>query len=404
MQTKLFSAIVRLSATLVLAISSASALLGAPALRTIYETQKLSASDGQQGDDFGQAVSISGNLAIVGAYGDDDKGDSSGSAYIYAFDGTTWNQQAKLTGADEVAFDYFGMAVAISGNMALVAAPRDNTLGVDAGAVYVFSFDGTAWTQQAKLFASGAKDFDVFGISVALSGNIALIGALSANDDRGGAYVFTFDGTSWSQQAKLSAADGVLGDAFGSSVSLSGTRALIGAYSNGIGGAAYVFNFNGTTWSQAAKLTGLDTAADDTFGWTVSLSGNLALVGAPHAHNNRGAAYIFAYDGLTWSQQTKLKDPGGPDAHFTYFGSSVVLSNTVAVIGATHFLDSGQVYEFVLRRNTWALRAQLLASDGMAGDDLGVSVALSGNTVLAGADDIFNAGGTGKAYIFSLGH
>lgn len=194
MQTKLSSAIVRLSATLLLAISTASAVPGAPALRTIYETQKLSASDGQQGDDFGQAVSISGNLAIVGAYADDDRGDHSGSAYIYAFDGTTWNQQAKLTGADEVAFDYFGMAVAISGNMALVAAPFDDTLGDDAGAVYVFSFDGTAWTQQAKLFASNPQNFAIFGISLSLSGNIALIGAQGTDLGQGSAYVFTFNG------------------------------------------------------------------------------------------------------------------------------------------------------------------------------------------------------------------
>ena len=401
MQKRLSSAVVGLGVTLFLAISTASAVLGAPALPTIYETQKLSASDGQPGDSFGHAVSISGNFAIVGAYTDDDRGGDSGSAYIYAFDGTTWNQQAKLTGADEAAFDYFGWAVAISGNIALVAAPFDGTLGPDAGAVYVFSFDGAAWTQQAKLFASDPVNFAIFGISVSLSGNTALIGAQGEALGRGSAYVFTFDGTSWRQQARLSPADGALGDDFGCSVSLSGTRALIGAFDNGVGGAAYVFNFNGTTWSQEAKLTGLDTAGDDTFGWSVSLSGDLALVGAPHKQNNRGVAYIFAFDGLTWNQQTQLKDPGG--LGLAYFGSSVVLSDRVALIGAELFSRPGQVYQFVLRRNTWSLKAQLLASDGMPGNYLGVSVALSGNTVLAGADDTFASNGPGNAYIFSLG-
>ena len=123
----------------------------------------------------------------------------------------------------------------------------------------------------------------------------------------------------------------------------------------------------------------------------------------PYRDNSRGAAYIFAFDGATWSQQTKLKLSGAMQGDS--FGSSVVLSDRVAVVGAEHFRDPGRVYEFALRRNTWTLRAQLLASDGMNGNYLGVSVALSGNTVLAGADDTATSmGGPGQAYVFSLGH
>ncbi len=338
-------------------------------------------------------MSISGNLAIVGAYVGD-------AAYIYAFDGTTWNQQAKLTG--EMGSDYFGRAVAISGNTALVGAPTDSTVGLNAGAVYVFTFDGTTWTQQAKLFASDPEQTAIFGISLSLLGNTALIGAQGDDGGQGSAYVFTFDGTSWSQQGKLTATDGNFGDYFGCSVSLAGNRALIGAYAPGLGEAAYVFSSNGTTWSQEAKLTGLDTRQDDSFGSAVSISGDVALVAAPDRGSGRGAAYIFGFDGATWTQQTKLTISGATPADS--FGSSVVLSDRVALIGAQHFRDPGKVYEFALRRNTWTLRAQLLASDGMAGNYLGVSVALSGNTVLAGADDTFASNGTGNAYIFSLGH
>jgi hypothetical protein len=401
MPTK-FSAVFNLGAALFLAISTASASPEAPTLKTIYETQKLTDPDGGSDGDFGAAVAISGGLAIVGNHVDPIKGSFSGSASIFAFDGTSWNLQAKLTASDEVANEEFGAAVAISGNMALIGAPHDSTLGLDSGAVYVFTFDGTAWTQQAKLFFSGeGGDLSSFGAAIALSGNTAVIGAPGFYDP-GAAYVFTFDGTAWTQQATLTASDGVNLDNFATAVSLSGDRALVGAYGNGIGGAAYIFSFDGTTWSQEAKLTGLDTRADDSFGFSVSLSGDLALIGAPDKNQSRGAAYIFAFDGSNWSQQTKLKITGAEK--YDSFGSSVALSDTRAIIGAQKFMDPGIVYEFALRRNVWTLRAQLLASDGVSGNYLGVSVALSGNTVLAGADDTFHPVDPGGAYIFSLGH
>jgi len=379
----------------------AKAVWAMPAtVKIINETEKLTAFDGEAGDSFGHAVSFSGNLAIVGAFVDDDKGVFSGSAYIYAFDGTTWNFQAKLTGLEEVADDQFGYAVAVSGNMALVGAPFDSTLGLASGAVYVFTFDGTFWTQRAKLFGSDiAGDLSNFGVSIALSGEAAVIGA-SGFHDPGAAYVFSFNGTTWSEQARLTASDGSNLNDFASSVSLSGNRVLVGAFQNGLGGAAYVFSFDGTSWSQEAKLTASDTAEDDQFGWSVSLSGDLALIGAPNSHN-KGQAYIFAFDGTTWSQQTRLKDPGGK--RYDAFGSSVALSDMVALVGARQFADPGTVYVYSMRRNSWTLRAQLLASGGVDGETLGVSVALSGNTVLAGADDSHYSPGAGQAYIFSLG-
>ncbi len=217
------------------------------ALKTIYETQKFTDPDGVSYDNFGGAVAISGDLAIVGAQYDDDKGNNSGSAYIYAFDGTSWNLQTKLTASDAIPELRFGTSVAIAGNMALIGAPWDSTLGSLTGTVYVYTFDGTTWTQQAKLFPSDPVPSSLFGESVALSGDTALVGAFLGGP--GSAYVFKFDGTAWSEQAKLTAADGASGDYFGLSVSLSGNRALIGAYEAGIGGAAYVFSSDGTTWS-----------------------------------------------------------------------------------------------------------------------------------------------------------
>jgi hypothetical protein len=404
MQLKLPS-FVRLSATLLLAISTAGAAPATPIIKNIYETQALTASGVERGDGFGCAVSILGNLAIVGARFDSDKGPSSGSAYIFAFDGTSWNQQAKLTSSDEVAFDQFGSAVAISGNTALIGAPDDKTLADYAGAVYVFTFDGTAWTQQAKLFASDGElePGSTFGRCIALSGDIAVIGS-----DAEAAYVFTFDGTVWSEQAKLTASDGFDHDHFGTAVALSGTshgtghqQALVGAYENGLGGAAYIFDFDGASWNQEAKLTALDTADGDDFGWTVWLSGDLALVGAPSKAGLRGAAYFFAFDGTTWSQETKLKAPGAKKN--SNFGYSVLFSDTVALVGSdVIFGEPGVIYEYVLHQNAWTPRAQLRASRGLEGGGLGSCVALSGNTILAGADNSDGGPGTNQAFIFSL--
>lgn len=398
---KISSTAVTFSLSLLLGISTGVVAPAAQAaLKTVYETQKLTDPDGASYGSFGRAVSIADNVAIVGNPTDPIKGFFSGSASIFAFDGASWNLQAKLTGSDEASAIQFGLAVAISGNTALVGAPFDSTLGLDAGAVYVFTFDGAVWTQQAKLYAPDPTPSSLFGISIALSGNTAVIGSFLSQP--GAAYVFTFNGTGWSEQAKLTAADGVSNDYFGWSVALSGNRALVGAYNTALGGAAYIFSSIGTTWSQDAKLTGLDTKAGDQFGYSVSLSSDLALVGAPDRDNFRGAAYIFAFDGATWSQQTKLKITGG--MKYDGFGSSVALSNTVAVVGAQKFSDPGTLYEFTLRRNIWTLRAQFLASDGVGGNYLGVSVALSGNTILAGADDTFNSTEFGAAYIFKLGH
>src|SRR5205814_2942992 len=128
--------------------------------------------------------------------------ENGGSAYIFALDGANWNQQARLSSADGKAF---GSAVAISGNMALVGDPFDGTI-VGDGAIYVFTFDGTAWTQQSKIVDPNPTGGDSFGASISLSGNTALIGAWT-DDGYGAAYIFTFDGTVWSEQAKLTASD-----------------------------------------------------------------------------------------------------------------------------------------------------------------------------------------------------
>ncbi|MBM3949797.1 MAG: hypothetical protein FJ312_11295, partial [SAR202 cluster bacterium] len=237
-------------------------------------------------------------------YSDDvGSNDNQGSAYVFVRSGATWSQQAKLTASDGGTEDRFGDSVAVSGDTAVVGARGENSA---QGSAYVFVRSGATWSQQAKLTASDGAEDDVFGISVAVSGDTAVVGALfddvGSNDDQGSAYVFVRSGATWSQQAKLTASDGAARDQFGYSVVVSGDTAVVGAGgddigSNGDQGSAYVFVRSGATWSQQAKLTASDGATDDEFGRSVAVSGDTAVVG-PWSDNvgsnlDQGSAYVF---------------------------------------------------------------------------------------------------------------
>ncbi|MEW6744764.1 MAG: FG-GAP repeat protein [Planctomycetota bacterium] len=266
------------------------------------QVAKLAASDGAGGDEFGGSVALSGDRALVGAEGDDDHGDWSGAAYVFEKVAGVWTQVAKLTASDGAAYDDFGHSVAVSGDQALVGANLDDDHGSWSGAAYVFEKVAGVWTQVAKLTASDGAGFDEFGESVALSADTALIGTQQGDGneaDSGCAYVFQKVGDLWRERAKLAATDGAYGDYFGHSVCLSGDTALVGALfddDNGVdSGSAYVFQRIGGLWTQEAKLTPSDGAAGDSFGCSVGLSNDMALVGAYLGNNgvNSGSAYLF---------------------------------------------------------------------------------------------------------------
>jgi hypothetical protein len=314
---------------------------------------KLLASDGEEDDFFGFSVSLDGDTALIGAYGDDDNGDTSGSAYVFTRSGTTWSQQAKLLASDGEVFDLFGFSVSLNGDTAIIGTMWDDDNGANSGSAYVFTRSGTTWSQQAKLLASDGAVQDQFGYSVSLSGNTALIGAPYNDDngnDSGSAYVFTRTGTTWTPQQKLLASNAVAGDYFGWSVSLDGDTALIGATATYLStiGSAYIFNRTGTIWTQQDELLASDSTAEDRFGYSVSLSGDTALVGAPYDDNYKGSAYVFTRSGTTWSQQAKLLASDG--AAYAVFGFSVSLDGDTNLIGTPYDdnneIDAGSVYVF----------------------------------------------------------
>jgi len=313
------------------------------------QQQKLTAADGAALDMFGVTVALSDDTAVVGAYNDDVGANTNqGSAYVFVRSGTTWSQQQQLTAADGAADDRFGWSVAIAGDTAVVGAPYDDVgAKADQGSAYIFVRGGTARSQQQQLTAADGAASDQFGWSVAISGETTVVGAYGddqgTNTDQGSAYVFVRSGTSWSEQQKLSAADGGADDLFGWSVAIAGETAVVGAVCDDVGanadqGSAYVFVRSGTSWSQQQKLTAADGAAYDEFGESVAISGETTVVGADWdtvgANAYQGSAYVFARSGTTWSQQRKLTAADG--AAEDDFGISVAIAGESAVVGARY--------------------------------------------------------------------
>jgi hypothetical protein len=366
--------------------------LGAPAAAGgAVQQAKLTASDSAPGDGLGDSVAISGSTAVVGASFENSQ---TGAAYVFVRSGTAWSQQAKLTASDGVSFDRFGASVAISGATVVVGADGQNN---QTGAAYVFVRSGTTWSQQAKLTASDGDTFDDFGYSVAIYGATVVVGTPSENAFVGAAYVFVHSGTAWHQQAKLTPSDGKRGS-FGNSVAISGSTVVVGAEDKNFNtGAAYVFVRSGTAWHQQARLTASDAAQRSDFGYSVAVSGPAVVVGANHLSGSGiGAAYVFVRSGTAWSQQAKLTAPG--PATFDLFGDSVAIVGSTAVVGAPGQLSPGAAYVFVRSGTAWSQQAKLTASDGASRDFFGGSVAIVKSTAVVGAPN--NNSATGAAYVY----
>jgi hypothetical protein len=380
--------------------------------------------------------------------------DDAGADYPLTIDPVA--QQAYLKPSNTGGSDQFGSSVAVSGDTVVVGARREdsnattvngngaNDSAGNAGAAYVFVRNGTTWSQQAYLKASNAGAGDEFGTSVAISGDTIVVGATSEDSTApgvngngadnsgsgcGAAYVFVRSGTTWSQQAYLKASLPQSGDDFGISVAISGETVVVGAESEDSGaagvdgneadssapgaGAAYVFVRNGSTWSQQAYLKASNPGPFDAFGISVSISGDLLVVGAhledsiatgvngdgdDNTASSAGAAYIFERNGATWVQRAYLK--GLNTEIGDQFGISVAISGNTVVVGAWNedsaatgvngnpndgsALKAGAAYVFVGSGATWSQQAYLKASNTEADDNFGWSVAISGNTVVVG--------------------
>ena len=354
---------------------------------------EITAGSPAEDEGFGFSTFISGNDVIVGTL-------MGNSAYIFAHSGTDWTEQIRLPDSGTSTASGFGRSVCIDKDHAIVGA---------LGAAYIFKRDGTSWTQPDTLTVSNATPGAEFGYSVAISGDHAIAGAwledFPEKEDAGAAYIFACNGTSWTERGRLTASDAKAEDRFGVSVSINGQYAIVGAdcadSSTGDTGAAYIFVHNGTSWTEQDKLTASDAQAGDGFGCSVCIHGKYAIVGAYSAE----AAYIFMRDGTSWTEQGKLtaSDAQAGDG----FGRSVCIHGQNAIVGAAGadfpVKDAGAAYIFARNSTSWTEKAKLTASDAQADDGFGKAVSINKEYVVVGANGTDDAEvDSGSVYIYPL--
>jgi hypothetical protein len=387
------------------------------------EEAKLTASDGTSSSNFGYSVAVSGDTVVVGV-------PNANAAYVFTEPASGWanmTQTAKLTASDGTAKSEFGYSVAISGNTVVVTAP-DATGSIPGrpGAIYEFTEPTTGWadmTQTAKFTPSDGATGPWFGQSVAISGNTVVVGATGtaasgySNSGTGAAYVFVEPSGGWAnmnQTATLTNSDGAASDNFGCSIAIDGSTMVVGAEEATIGansgqGAAYIYSEPGGGWvtsTETAKLTASDGAANNLFGASVSVSGNLVAVGAWGANASQGTAYVFTEPGDGWASMTQTAKLTASDgAAGDNFGFSVSISGNIVVVAAPDAKigansKQGAAYVFTEAGNAWGQTTKLTASEGTAGNLFGNSISISGGTVVVGADNA--NGGQGAAYVDQL--
>jgi len=326
---------------------------------------RLEPTDAGAEEWFGWSVAIDGDTIVAGKPNDDDActwGCDSGSAYVFVRSGATWSQQAKLTADDGGEWDYFGRTVVIQGDTIVVGAPQGGPLW-HQGAAYVFLRSGTTWMQQAQLVASDGSSWDEFGGALAIDGETILVGARldgvadgCLSDETcgsGSAYVFVRSGGVWTEQAKLTADDASTWDHFGRSVAISGDVALVGAPCrseiyfecgsfNRRPGRVYAFARTGSSWSQEFTFSAPASAPMDYFGDSLSILGDAVLIGAPgddERGSDSGAAYVFIRSGPTWEPYARFAGTWGSGG--VYFGVTVALEHESAVVGSPGDHDWG---------------------------------------------------------------
>lgn len=312
---------------------------------------KLVAEPAYAGDTLGGNVALRNNMAMLGAIRRDDRGEDSGAVFFFERKNHSWSQKQILTAIDANAGDAFGQSIALSTKYLVIGAPHSDAPHKDSGSAYVFIRDNNTWRFQTKLMANDGAAGDLFGISVAINGNTILVGA-DLNDEQaenaGAVYVYVFDGKQWIHQAKLVAKDGANTDIFGVRMALYGDTALISARRDdidGVGvdaGSAYLFERTDGIWTQTQKLVAPDGAADDRFGRGVALDKETALISAMHHDskgNNAGALYVFKKQPGQWRYTSKIVAIDGTAED--RFGWNIALSDLTAVVAVPHRDDNG---------------------------------------------------------------
>ena len=406
----------------------------------------IASSDGVENDDFAYCVSISGDYAIVGAHNEDHdiNGENyllnAGSAYIFHYTGTSWQEIQKIVASDRGQEDNFGKAVSISGNYIVVGAFREdedingeNTL-TSAGSAYIFFNNEGVWEETQKITASDREAANYFGRNVSMCENYIIIGAYENTTDTSGenpvskagaSYIFYNNEGTWQEMQKIVASDRAFEDRFGASVAISDNYAVVGAYyedddetgNNTLNdaGSAYIFYNNAGTWQEIQKIVASDRASQDYFSCSVAIYGDYIMVGAWYEDEdesggntmaNSGSAYVFYNNEGVWEETQKLvaSDRNIQDV----FGLSISISGDYAIINSynddedangENYLDcAGSAYIYYNSTGTWEEIQKIVASDRAEGDLFSRTVAIDNNNIISGAYGKNSF--TGKVYIF----
>ena len=360
---------------------------------------ELTRTDGVEGSNvwFSYSVSLSGDMAVVGAPWDDENGYHSGSAYIFQNGPAGWAEVARLLPDDGAVGDWFGRSVGIDGNSVVIGAPQTRGSYLP-GAAYVFEDTGEGWAQVAKFVSNadpeGHRPGYQFGYSVSISNGTVLIGSPYEENYTymGAAYVFEDEGSAWTHSETLLANDADSGDAFGWSVDISGNRMIVGAPGVGydkkgskdiVRDSAYVFERDDSGWTQAGKVGLEDTSRHERFGWSVAIDGNKAIVGALEGVN--GAAHFFEDDGSGWQAVDTFLST---DVYY------VSISDDRALVGDS---SEGVVWLFEEGDSGWEKTDLLVSSESIF-----LPVAIDGNTALVGGRAGSNPDFPGAVYVFAL--
>ena len=379
--------------------------------QVVNEIQRIVSADIDIGDVFGSALAISGDYAIIGACYDDENGSNSGSAYIFYNNLGVWEQEYKIIPPNGQANDFFALTVAMAGDYVFILVLGENNY---TGSVDVYLKEGSEWNFVQKLEASDAAEWDFFGYVMEATDEHIIIGAYGNDDggeEVGSAYVFKNNDGVWEEQIKIVPEDGEASDQFGKSVGIFGDNVIIGSPGNknsGVAtGSAYIYTNNAENWEFNQKLVPNDATLGDHIGSAVSISENIALVGADYKSENgtwSGVAYLFQNDFGAWNETTKLTASAASE--FQHFGSSVHIDGQNIVIGAegsTSFTPyiQGSAYVFHNDNGTWNEKAILSSSDNTPIDLFGFLVDLSNEFIIVSAPRNDTDGeDAGAVYIF----
>ena len=308
----------------------------------VLETQRLISDDIAAEDYFGNAVAVSGDYAIIGACYDDENGENSGSAYIFYNNSGTWEQYQKITASDGQTNDFFAITVTISDNYAFATSLLGSSNSY-AGKVYVFFNDEGIWTETAILTASDGEDYDFFGTSMSISDDYAIISAYGNDDsgsESGSAYIFHNNEGTWTETTKLTASNGNENDRFGISVGISDDYAIIGAdgsanNSGANSGTAYIFYNNLENWEQTQQIESLDAVLGDHFGGSVSISGEYAAIGAEYkSDDGTWSGAAYVFHDNSGIWEQNIKLTASDAGSQKHFGSSISIIGDTLIVGS----------------------------------------------------------------------